>query len=455
MGTGIKMKILIAAYYFPPIGGAGAQRPLKFAKYLLELGWSVTVITKSLESGANRWQPTDTSLTSDMERLNEKFEVIRVPNEPTSTTAGQIDPYENWAVNVGHAVSELLETNPHDAIMFTMSPFSLVRAAEIVRAKIQIPIILDFRDPWAFDGWQVQKSYIHWRKLFAEMSNALSHADGVIANTSEVGRLFSTEFSHMTDEKLEVIENGYDAEDFEEVPLHSFSKAPEKIKLVFTGSLCTDYLEYYSGLKGVAKKFIQYSAEKIDYSGRTLVPILKALEVLQSSGNELGFKFQIHCYGVFTEADRQSVSASGLEDIVFFHGYVPHKESIHKICNADALFLPLHGLGNGCRSRIVPGKTYEYLATGRPILGCLPEGDARDLVMQSENGFVADPCDYQSIIAALEQLSKKVESSNSSSASNTFVKRYERRELTVRLASFVKKICTLYEKRIDKTGSNT
>src|SRR5690606_8275093 len=67
----------------------------------------------------------------------------------------------------------------------------------------------------------------------------------------------------------------------------------------------------------------------------------------------------------------------------------------------DALFVPLFGLPAGHRSRIVPSKTYEYLASGRPILGTLPEGDARELVERSGRGVCANPCDDAAIADAL------------------------------------------------------
>ena len=118
-------------------------------------------------------------------------------------------------------------------------------------------------------------------------------------------------------------------------------------------------------------------------------------------------------------------------------GYQPHAESVAQIRDADALFLPLHDLPKGRRSRIVPGKTYEYLATGNTIIGCLPPGDARDLVEKSGNYVLAKPTDPVEIAGALieaEELSRK---NRSAKFPLPWVEKYERKALTARLAKLL------------------
>ena len=104
----------------------------------------------------------------------------------------------------------------------------------------------------------------------------------------------------------------------------------------------------------------------------------------------------------------QSIREADCQDVVEVTGYLPHHESVAWLQSADALFLPLHGLPQGNRSLIVPGKLYEYLAVGKPILACLPEGDAKELVLRSGLGYTADPCDAQSIGASLIRLYEDV-----------------------------------------------
>ncbi|MCH8912784.1 MAG: glycosyltransferase, partial [Planctomycetes bacterium] len=124
-----------------------------------------------------------------------------------------------------------------------------------------------------------------------------------------------------------------------------------------------------------------------------------------------------------------------LQHLVELVDYLPHQESVEQLRTADVLLLPLHGLPPGQRSRIVPGKTYEYLAARRPILACLPEGDARELIERSGNGWCADPCDEAAIADALASLYEEWERGDLDRLQiPSWLRNYERRQLTARLA---------------------
>lgn len=434
-------RIVLAAYYFPPDGGAGAQRPLKFAKYLTQMGHPAAVVTHELLQDSAWTRPPDDSLAAE---LDSAFggEVVRVP--VPQGAGGVIDGLEGWSAATADTICGLIDAGRADAVVYTMSPFSLVRSAAIVRERRpETPIILDLRDPWALDGWQPHKTKWHWRRQFLEMKAALEAADGAIANTPECGRLFAEHFPGLDPSRLAVIPNGYDAADFEGEPGEpTLWEAGEAgvLRLVFSGSLLTRVVAWYSGLRGTVKRLVGYSPERIDYSGRTLVHVLEAVRRLRAAGDPLGGRVRIEVIGTATDADKASVESSGVGDAVRFHGYVPHTEAVRHIRLAEALLLPLHGLAKGARSRIVPGKTYEYLATGRPILGLLPEGDARELVERSGVGVVAEPCDPGDIVRGLRELEGVVGRSGGRAEPAAWVAEYERRALTERLAGFVERV---------------
>ena len=75
------------------------------------------------------------------------------------------------------------------------------------------------------------------------------------------------------------------------------------------------------------------------------------------------------------------------------HGYLEHAQSVALMRSADLLFLPMHDIAAGRRATIVPGKTYEYLASGRPILAAVPDGDARDMLAGSPQARLCRPGD--------------------------------------------------------------
>jgi glycosyltransferase involved in cell wall biosynthesis len=99
--------------------------------------------------------------------------------------------------------------------------------------------------------------------------------------------------------------------------------------------------------------------------------------------------------------DREVASRSSL---VREHGFVSHRASVDLMRSADLLFLPMHDLPDGMRATIVPGKTYEYLASRRPVLAAVPEGDARDLLLEAGSAVLTRPDDVDALAAAVREI---------------------------------------------------
>jgi glycosyltransferase involved in cell wall biosynthesis len=140
----------------------------------------------------------------------------------------------------------------------------------------------------------------------------------------------------------------------------------------------------------------------------------------------------VHLAGVIGEGDRAVLP----EDVVHAHGYLPHAQTLALLRSADLLVLPMHDLPAGARSRIVPGKTYEYLGAGRPILGALPDGDARDLLVEAGNAVLCRPGDVEAMARLiLEQVARAARGEPVPAPRADVLARYERRALTTRLAA--------------------
>jgi glycosyltransferase involved in cell wall biosynthesis len=105
--------------------------------------------------------------------------------------------------------------------------------------------------------------------------------------------------------------------------------------------------------------------------------------------------------------------------------------------SADLLFLPMHDLPAGRRARIVPGKTYEYLGSGRPILAGVPDGDARDLLSELPWAHVCRPRDAEAMAAAIagEVRQKRARGAAAPDGDRALVAGFERRALTRRFAA--------------------
>jgi len=106
----------------------------------------------------------------------------------------------------------------------------------------------------------------------------------------------------------------------------------------------------------------------------------------------------VHFAGVLSETDRRLAVRCPVSVV---HGYLSHAESIALMRSADLLFLPMQNLPPGRRSSTVPGKTYEYLASGRPILAAVPDGDARDILESWPSALICRPDDTDAIASAI------------------------------------------------------
>ena len=169
--------------------------------------------------------------------------------------------------------------------------------------------------------------------------------------------------------------------------------------------------------------------------------LLEAIDRLLARKPELRGRIEVHLAGVLSDADREIAARS---EVVHVHGYLPHAESLRLIRSADLLFLPMQNLPAGMRSSTVPGKTYEYLASGRPILAAVPEGDARDILTAAGRAHICAPNDVDAMIEALEQT---LEDPSVSSAPHdpAVAPRFEYRHLASSLASVFREVRTLHQ----------
>ena len=146
------------------------------------------------------------------------------------------------------------------------------------------------------------------------------------------------------------------------------------------------------------RRILGGSVRGLDILTRSHVFLVDAINDLLHRDPRLGDVIELHLAGVANAADER---VSSLCPVVVRHGYLSHAESIELMRSADLAFLPLHNLPPGMRATIVPGKTYEYLASGTPILAALPPGDARDILIEAGNATVVRPDDVEGLSAAI------------------------------------------------------
>jgi glycosyltransferase involved in cell wall biosynthesis len=426
-------KALISAYYFPPQGGAGVQRTLKFVQYLPELGYQPVVVTGPEAAGAE-WAPPDASLAAEVKGGTPVYraagpEPKRRRGWPARATRWLRlrPPFARWwvegAVEAGRRAAA---EHDIDVIYASMSPFETAEAAERLAKELGKPWVADLRDPWALDDWLVYPTRIHRRLELRRMRKSLAPADAVIMNTPEAAAQVQRRFPELT--AVHTIPNGFDGADFDGAPP---PRGDGSFRVVHAG-----FVHVRDG-KGdrptmAVRQLLGGAVRGLDAGTRSHVYLLRAVRQLLERRPDLRGRIEVHLAGLLSEADR---AVPGFE-LVTAHGYLPHDETVALLRSGDLLFLPMHDLPEGRRARIVPGKTYEYLAARRPILAAVPEGDVRDVLSAAGNAFVVRPKDVEGMARVIEEQADRAAAGSPPPAPDEELLRgYERRELTRRLGA--------------------
>ena len=430
-------RILFLAYYFPPTGGAGTQRSTTFVRELVVHGHDPVVITGPGPS-TSVWAPADDTLFDHVPR---DVEIHRVPGPiPASTgrsaaLARRLDqpsPFERWWVaGATRAALAVPDAGSIDAVYASMSPYESGRAAAAVAARLGVPWIADLRDPWALDEMREYPTALHRLRDLSRMRAVLGSAAAIVMNTLEAGYRLLERFPELGASTVAQIPNGWDAGDFAAAP---DPPATTAFRIVHTGSLHTQAAR--EGRRRALARRMLGGRAPVDLLTRSHLFLVEAVRRLQEREPELARSVEIHLAGNLTEADRRSSGPNAV-----LHGYLPHRSSVELLRSADMLFLPMQNLPRGRRATIVPGKTYEYLASGRPVLAAVPEGDARDLVSETAAAWACVPDDVGAIAAILEaELRRKREHGRRPDVRRPEIDRFERRRLGRELAELVDRV---------------
>lgn len=433
-------RVLFLAYHFPPNGGAAVQRNAKFARYLPELGYEPVVVTGPGPS-TDRWTPRDDTLEHD---LPEGLEIHRIAAHAPPASTGlkrrterllaRRPPWESWWVEAALAAG--LRAGPEtDVIYASLVPYETADAAAQLSLRLGIPWVADLQDPWALDEMWLYPSGTHRRRDLQRMERLLSTAEAVIMNTPEAVLRVARHLPRLAERLTPAIPNGFDAADFAcPAPL----RAGSVFRIAHTGYLHTALGRRQRKTAAMRRFLGGEPVPGVDILTRSHVFLLAALDELRRNDPTHSDTLELHLAGSLTPADLEVVDGHPL---VHLHGYMTHGETVDLMRSADLLFLPMQDLPGGVRAGIVPGKTYEYLASGTPILAAVPDGDARDALDEIGTARLCRPGDVGTMVAAIEAEVERWRSGASPPAPNPDVlARYERRHLTRQLARVLENV---------------
>ena len=447
-----QQSLLLVAWYFPPDGGAGSQRPCSFARHLPDLGWKTTVLTRGKDHPRSRLSTRDDSLLAD---IGPRAQIRRIDETGpiVDATGGFEREITSTAGPFYRALCDCAADQSPDIILISMSPFSFSNAIPSIRSSSSSRIVIDLRDPWALDYWPLFRSEVRQDQMRL-MIETFKHVDGVLMNTEEarhevlsmLGPHLPSDFS----QRISVVQNGYSAADFSgESPV-----ADDRLRITHAGTFLCELLKSRRTIKQrIGDRLKRRSRGKIDRTGRTPYYLLQAAGILKRTDPDIYHALRFEFIGHDDDHLRACVNQSPCPEKVDVIGYLPHAEMIKRIQSAPALFLPCGQLDDSVRELIVPGKTYEYLASCRPILAALHPGDALDLITASGGGYPCKPTCSNSIASSLRTLHRdwlSGELNDLRDQRSEFLEHFERGRLAEKLSDFLHK--TMSSPRVGGCG---
>jgi glycosyltransferase involved in cell wall biosynthesis len=391
-------RILFLSYFFPPAGGGSAQRNVSLVRWFSELGYEPVVITGA--GGVEHyWAPVDRTLLAG---LPDSVRVVRVPGPEPGASSGfrrraerllDLDgAWYRWWMD-GALEAARREVAGCDLIYASLEPYESALVAGRVAREAGVPWVADLLDPWALDEMRLHVSGIHRRRDLRRMRRSLVGADAVIMSTREATRRARTELTEIAPAVVEPIAVGYEGPDFEGPPPPP--RDDGKFRIAHSGFLHTE-----AGLRHARTARFRTAVgglyTPVDLLARSHVHLLAAIDRLIAEEPELADTIEVHLAGLPTGADRAVAERS---PVARLRGYLDHEAILELLRGSDLLFLPMHDLPDGRPAGLIPAKTYEYLAAGKPILAAVPRGDARDILLEAGNARVCDPTDEGALAA--------------------------------------------------------
>lgn len=414
-------RVLIVAYYFPPMGMSGVQRIAKFAKYLPDAGWLTTVLTieprgyfaydaSLLEEVRQAGVTIIRTASIDPTRAFGKKKTVSLPGESTRRRLSVLsqllfvpDNKVGWIPYALRAGKRELRARPYDAILATAPPYTALLVGDRLSAQSGLPLVLDFRDDWLGNPRHSYASPLH-RVLHRRLERrVVSRASAVIAINQHIlegiqarngGEEGKTDFL--------VLPQGFDPADFSGDP----GIPPErKLRLVYSG--------------------VFYDAQTPDVFLRGLKGFLERTPEAHGS-TEAVF------VGLVPDASKRLITSLGLSDHVTLAGYVPHREAVRWLQRADVLWMTV-GRRPGAEG-ISTSKLFEYMGAEKPILALVPEGEARRALAGYGASYLADPDEAAQVCSRLEQIWAAWKQGALPQPTAAYIEAFDRRVLAQRLA---------------------
>lgn len=402
------------------MGMGGVQRTAKFTKYLNSFGWQPYVLTVN----PKLYLASDYCLLNEVEKAGVKIyrtgndtakkgnnnghKVVKFKKDSNRKFLSNLSQtfllpdskilWKSAAISLG---SRIIADEKIDLIYATAPPYTDFLIACEFKNKFGLPLVIDYRDSWIDCPNNFYLTPLHKNKHKKLEAESLACADKVITINDRIKELIHLRYPFVNDEKVSVIPQGFDPEDFN----FPVDNSKNKMRITYSGS----FLNYYT-----PKHFLD---------GLKL-----AIEKLPELKNNIEACF----IGTFPNEYKEYINQLGLNDNVNLAGYVEHSVCTKLLSQSDVLWMMINKTN---RSDLhSTGKLYEYFGANKPILACVPNGVARRSLEMHGAVIITEPDDVTAIADAILKYYDHFKSGTLPKPNSQVTGMYNRKRLSGKLA---------------------
>jgi len=426
-------KVLIISYYWPPAGGPGAQRNVKFVKYLEQFGWKAYVLTVN----DGEFPYIDQSLSSEIpsfvkiyrsksiepfkayKRLTLKDKEESLPTAMLTMANQSLidraafflranlfvpDARIGWIPFAIKKARDIVSEEKIDLIYTSSPPHSLQLIGLVLKRLVKLPWVVDLRDPWTKIRYYEFVNRLKVIRAFDRFfeRRVLVNADRIVTVSDSLAAEFRSLSKSSATSKISVLANGYDESDFPSKPIE---RCNEKFTVVYSGNMLTH--------------------QNPEVFWNALNSMIEDRKVPRHT-------ITVELYGKIHEDVQASFHAHGLDDVVRLYDFIPHQEIVEKMKHADLLIMVIPDVSNNMG--IVTGKLFEYLGSGKPILIIgPPASDAGKIIREFERCTIVDYDDRIACSRFINTIYDHWKQGRPILSSAKLREKYSRRTLTHRL----------------------
>jgi glycosyltransferase involved in cell wall biosynthesis len=428
--------VLVVTYYFPPSGGPGVQRVLKFITYLRQFGWQPVVLTARDADYPARDESLLDEIPADVPvyrtRIFEPYDIYRKltgkkPGTPVDVntiprpgdrrsmqesiaeciraTFFIPDARRGWMRSAVREGVDIIRAHDVRAIYSSSPPYTCSLIARALKRRTGLPWVAGFRDPWR--GFlSAPKRWFLPDMIDRRYERATYRdCDAMEVAWKGIAKDFHAKYPDLPTDKVHHLPNGFDSADFPHVEFVD----REHFTVTYTGSM---------------------------YGKRNPETFLSAVARLVEAREVDASRIRLQFIGRFGAEVRAMFEHPVLKDAVVVKEYMPHAESVRHLFQSDALLMVVDDFAGN--EEIVPGKVYEYAGSGRPIITLAPPGAVAEFITGTRSGMVSASQDIDGIARIFAHYYRQwIDGNIGLDQDRAAVMRYERREIARELAALL------------------